>query len=322
MIKKIVKDWSGKVFVDGLDIFTEFGVFILDGEYKSLIQMPSFKKLSSTEWSEHDGIEVDLLSPQLSHRTLSIEFGLNNVRNIEDFICHLSDGAYHEFDFRELGRKFTLRLTQGNSVTSLYRLGKTKLTFSYDYPDEVLSLAGKTETSEVTQRGYAIDGIDLSEYGVWVLQGSDDSIRKTAQVRPALTTDVTTRSGVIYDAESVHFKAKDVTLKCLINAPSVGEFWKRWANLWRVLTSSGEHRFFFAALDKDFSCYYKSNAVSKFKVLRNGHVWCEFNIVLCFTGDGLRPLHQYRLLLTEDDDETFVVLEDGGTTISLRPNIL
>ena len=40
----------GKLFIDGLDAFSEYGIFVEQYGYKALVQMPSFKKLNSTEW--------------------------------------------------------------------------------------------------------------------------------------------------------------------------------------------------------------------------------------------------------------------------------
>ena len=55
--------WWAKLFIDGLDAFSEYGIFVEQYGYKALVQMPSFKKLSSTEWPEYDGEEVDLSAP-------------------------------------------------------------------------------------------------------------------------------------------------------------------------------------------------------------------------------------------------------------------
>lgn len=44
----------GKLFIDGLDAFSEYGIFVEQYGYKALVQMPSFKKLNSTEWPEYD----------------------------------------------------------------------------------------------------------------------------------------------------------------------------------------------------------------------------------------------------------------------------
>lgn len=64
----------GKLFIDGLDAFSEYGIFVEQYGYKALVQMPSFKKLNSTEWPEYDGEETDLSNPILDSKTFSIPF--------------------------------------------------------------------------------------------------------------------------------------------------------------------------------------------------------------------------------------------------------
>lgn len=76
---------QGKLLVDGEDAFLEYGIFVEQYGYKALIQMPSFKKLDSTEWPEFDGEEVDLTAPVLDTKTFNIQFCITNVRYAEDF---------------------------------------------------------------------------------------------------------------------------------------------------------------------------------------------------------------------------------------------
>lgn len=66
----------GKLFIDGLDAFSEYGIFVEQYGYKALVQMPSFKKLSSTEWPEYDGEEVDLSDPSLIAKHFRFRFAL------------------------------------------------------------------------------------------------------------------------------------------------------------------------------------------------------------------------------------------------------
>ena len=93
----------GKLFIDGLDAFSEYGIFVEQYGYKALVQMPSFKKLNSTEWPEYDGEETDLSNPILDSKTFSIPFCITDILSASDLFEVLSDGAYHIFDFAELG---------------------------------------------------------------------------------------------------------------------------------------------------------------------------------------------------------------------------
>lgn len=274
--------YSGKLFIDGVDAYTEYGVFVEQYGYKELIQMPPFKKLDVTEWPEYDGQEVDLIAPVLDSREIQIQFNIVNVRYAEDLFLTLSNGAYHDFNFSELKRSYRLRMVSNSSFTQHIRLGKLTITFADDFPFVPAADYYKDGASNVNQSGYAIDDVAFSQFGIFVLQGTDESVRKAAEVRKALTIDISTLAGLVYDTGDVHFKAKDVTLKLLINSSNVDEFWKRWNSLFTVLLRSGSRVFYFASLSTKYGCYYKSNKVTRFDVLRNGHVWCEFDVVLTF----------------------------------------
>ena len=91
----------GKLFIDGLDAFSEYGIFVEQYGYKALVQMPSFKKLSSTEWPEYDGEEVDLSAPLLDSKTFSIPFCITDILSASDLFEVLSDGSYQK-DFSGL----------------------------------------------------------------------------------------------------------------------------------------------------------------------------------------------------------------------------
>lgn len=307
--------YEGKLFIDEADAYTEYGVFVEQYGYKELIQMPSFKKLDTTDWPEYDGQEVDLISPVLDSRELQIQFDIVNVRYAEDLFLALSNGAYHDFRFAELKKTYRLRMVSNGSFSQNIRLGKLTITFADDFPVVPVADYYKAGVSDVNQSGYAIDDVDMAQFGAYVLNDTDESFRKAANVRKALTIDISSLAGLEYDATGVHFQTKDVTLKLLINANNIDEFWKRWDSLFAVLLQPEVRKFYLSALEAEYECYYKSNSVSKFDILRNGHVWCEFSVVITLT--TWRPLETWMYLATEDED--FVVTEDGTARILIRP---
>lgn len=305
---------KGRLFIDGLDAFTEYGVFVEQYGYKQLVQRPAFKKLTSTNWPEEDGEEVDLISPVLDTRTLQIQFCIRNVRYAEDLFDVLSNGAYHEFEFVDLQKTYKLRMSQNGSFSQFVKLGKLTLTFSDDFPEVPTGKPMKWGKSGIRQVGFEIDGVDMSQFGAYVLKGTDESIRKAPNTKDNLKIDSAAAAGVVYDDENVQFKTKDITLKLLIDAPSIGEFWARYDALFSVLMQPEERLFFYDALVEEYTCYYKQCSVQKFEILRNGKVWCEFDVTLTFT--SVRPVGQYMLLATEDYD--FATTEDGAKII-IRP---
>lgn len=305
---------KGRLYIDGTDAFDEYGVFVEQYGYKDIIQLPPFKNIDSTEWPEHDGEEYDLSAPVLDTKTFAISFCITDITSASDLFELLSDKSYHTFNFSEIGKTYKLRLVSNGSLSSRVHLGKLSLSFADDFPEPDQDTPYATGAEDVHQSGYELDGIDFSRFGVYVLDGSDDSILKAPNVRQNLTIDIKSVAGVSYDGENVFYEAKDVTLKLLIRAANVTVFWKRWNAFFTELLKPEERSLYLDKTVEEFDCFYKKNTVSKFDIMRNGRVWCEFSVVLTFT--NYRPIGNHALLATEDD--ALVLTEDGESNILLR----
>lgn len=306
---------TGRLYIDGADAFTEYGVFVEQYGYKGLVGMPAFKSISVTEWAEYDGEEPDLTAPVLDAKTVNISFCIRDVRKAEDLYATLCGGAYHTFKFTDLGDKeYKLRMKSTGSFSSLVYLGKISLSFSDDFPPEPTGEPYAAGESGVKQTGYKIDGVDFAQFGAYVTRGTDDSIRKSAEVRAALSVSPTDAAGVVYDEGATpRFKAKDVTLKLLIHASDIAEFWKRWDSLFAALTAAEARTLYFPKLAADYECYYKSCTVSKFEIVPAGRVWCEFNLVLRITAPTLSTT--YWLLISEAEE--YIVTETDEAAIMI-----
>ena len=270
------------LFIDGKDAFIEYGVFVEQYGYKQLIQFASFKKIDITDWPDENGSEADLTDPKLDTRSLQIQFCITNIRYAEDLFDKLSISAYHTFEFRQLGKSYKLRMTSNGTFKSFFKLGKLTLSFSDDFPIVPTGTHYALGKSGIRQIGIEIDGIDISQFGSFVLDGSEDNIRKAANMKDALKISSTSSAGVIFDASALRFKSKDVTLKLLIDAPSIAEFWNRYNGLFAVILQSGTRNFYYAQLGNEYECYYKNMSVSKFDILRSGKVWCEYSVSFVF----------------------------------------
>lgn len=316
----------GKLFIDGLDAFSEYGIFVEQYGYKALVQMPSFKKLSSTEWPEYDGEEVDLSAPLLDSKTFSIPFCITDILSASDLFEVLSDGSYHIFDFAELGKSYKLRLLTNPALSAKIQLGKITLNFADDFPpvyptdetdieslNEYNTLLNQapyaTAPAGFKQNGYEMDDVDFSHFGVYVLDGTDRNIQKAPNVRENLKVDVTNRPGVSYDGESVFYKAKDVAIKLFIYADNIAQFWERWYALFTALLKPELRKLYNDNSLEEYNCYYKSNAVTRFDIRRNGRVWCEFTVTLTFPDS--RPDGNYCVLATEDKEVVITEPEEG-----------
>lgn len=305
----------GKLFIDGVDAFTEYGVFVEQYGYKGVVQFPKFKTIETIEWDEYDGEEADLTNPVLDAKSVSIPFCITNVRFAEDLFASLCDKAYHTFEFSDLKREYRLRMTSVGSFSSLLKLGKLQLTFSDDFPPTPIAQPYELGQSGIKQLGYVIDGIDFSQFGSHILKGTDESIRKAPNIRPALNISHKTEAGLVYDEIAVpRFKAKDITVKLLIRCSDIDEFWKRYDSLFAVLTKNESRVLYFPKLDAEYECYYKSCNVQKFEITPSGRVWCEFDVVLrCISS---RPGTTYWVLIAEDG--SLIITEPEEAAILFR----
>lgn len=305
----------GSLYIDGKDAFEEFGAFVEEGDYKALFQMPAFKKADFNEWHEYDGAEYDLSAPVIDKRSLSLPFCVVDIRQFGDLLALLSDGSLHSFDFREIGLTARLRLSSNNSVKTLKRIGKVTLSFIQDKPTSPLFADYDYSSLLIKEQGYQIDGIDFGKVGVFVLEGTDESIIKAPNIRENLSRSIATKIGVEYDNSQVRFKTKDVTMKLLILGDDITQFKEIWAKLFALLLQERERTLYIDKFIEEYSCFYKSCTISKFKIIRhNRHVWCEFSLALTLT--DCRPARTDILLASED---FALITTEGGAYITLNP---
>lgn len=305
------------LFIDGRDAFVEYGVFVEQNGHKQIVQFPAYKKVDTTDWPDEDGIEVDLLEPILDTRNLQIQFCTTNIRYAEDLFDELSIGAYHTFEFRDIKKTLRLRMTQNGSFSSFVKLGKLTLTFADDFPEMPTGESMSLDKTGIRQIGFELDGFDMSQFGAYVLNGTEDSIRKAADIKDNLKISTKDRNGVLYDSSRVRFKSKDITLKLLIDADNIEDFWKHYNGLFAVMLQPDARTFYYSALGNEYDCYYKSMTVSRFEILHTGKVWCEFSVVM--TVINYRPVGQYMILAHEDSSLVEVKVDGAPATIRIRP---
>ena len=270
---------TGKLYIDGVDIYLLYGIFVTQNGYNELIAYPPLKTVESNDWQEDDGIEVDLSAPALDTRELTIRFAYHgNIGKFNSFIELLSDGAYHDFNFADIGRIYRLRLVSQSNMSRTCDLHVLALRFADDFPLSGYSYVAPL-SSLVPLKSYKIDEKNLSEYGVRILKGTDDEIAKSSEVKKNLLRNIKSENGVLYDGENVTFQTKDVKLNCLMMAGNLVEFWRNYNALLYDLVRPKERVLY--ANGKEYSCYYKSCNVVDFSPV--GKIWFHFSLVLVFT---------------------------------------
>ncbi len=304
----------GLTYIDDLDIFEHFGIFVAKGGYVGLAEYPKLKKPEENDWQEDDGIEVDLLSPKLDSKSFTIKFGVLDFEMIDSLLDLLSDGSYHEFRFNELNITKRLRLVSHSSNKVLIDLGNFSMKFADDFPLEGFVPTVLDDNGKVS--GFEIDDLDLfSVFNIQVLEGVRADLSKSPSVKENLIINTSTINGAIYDGESVTFQPKRAKLKCLyfVDIEKDGVWWwQDYYNFLSTLIQPGERQLYVEYQDNEHSCYYVSSKVKKFRIIGK-KVWCEFTLSLMLTA--------YRVgedLLLAAEDGSIIILEDEICGIDLN----
>lgn len=303
---------SGRFYIDGKDAFTEYGIYVQEGGYNELVAYPPLKAVTSNDWQEEDGIEPDLSEPTLNTK----EFSLKIVLSGKDyrwggFIELLSDKAYHTFDFREIGRSYSLRLVSNPNTDLATLLGFITIKLADDFPLSEYAYK-EPESSLYGSDNYELDGKPFSDYGVIVLDGTFDEIEKSPDVKTCLLRNIKKLNGALYDGEKVTYKAKDVKINCLMKAASLTELWRNYDALLYNLVQPEQRMLYSDETCYEYPCHYKSCSVSEF--YGSDKIWLKFTITLCFISFRLED--DEFVLATETRD--LVVTEDGEFAIDLR----
>jgi hypothetical protein len=305
---------DGRFFIDGENAYARYEVIVAEGGYGKLVSFPPLKKVASNDWHEDNGVEVDLSNPTLDAAEFSVKFYALDFPLADNFIFHLTDGAYHDFLFPEIGRAYRLRLVSQQGVKALGGIGEFTLQLANDFPMEGYRYEKPRADVPAPETGYLIDGVDLSAYGVTVLRGSLAEVVKSPAVKKNLLVSVDGERGAVYDSEAVTLQAKDVTLKCLMRAKTLGALWKNYDALLYNLVRPGERSLHvkYDGYEYEYPCYYSSASVEKF--MPDGYIWLEFSLTLTFTAFTLIA---QELLATEDG--AMVTTEDRvGYFIDVR----
>jgi hypothetical protein len=272
---------TGRLYIDGNDIYVNYGIYVTNAGYNELVSYPELKNIDFNDWHEEDGIEADLSAPRLDTKEFSIKFAYHGSNNMLDkFFRVLSDKAYHDFNFSEIDTVKKLRLVSEDNNSVYRNLRVFVLKFADDFPlnDYIYT---PPQSSIFGASKYQIDGIDLSQYGVAVLKDTIDSVLSTPQVKQNLLTNNNAHAGAIYDNSAVKYKHKDVKINCIMRANSLSELWRNYNALLYNLTLPNERILTIEQLEASYNFYYKNCNVERFAP--TGKIWIGFSLTLVFT---------------------------------------
>ena len=300
-----------KLYIDGNDAYEEYGVFLLDESYKNLVQYPQMKDVDYVDWPEENGIEPDLLNPVLAPKEgIVLSFACVRHPEQDNLFADLFNGAYHTFNFREIGVTAVLRLVEvaNLEITEPLATFTLSLTFDYDFVEDfdhyeglpsILSFHSNlmsfdsnlmlfTDYEElggghhinVKSYGFKIDGVDVSSFGILPLKGNYEEIARQDKVKENLTIVSKYIGGQTYDVANVRRSAREVSLSFLMRSSIPSMFWAQYKRFLTALVASGYRTLTYEGMTRKF--YYESQAVNYFSLCPDNSVWCEFTLNLCF----------------------------------------
>lgn len=290
---------TGRLYIAGLDAFTKYGVVPLS--YQGPVTWPALKPPEITEWPEEDGIRPDLTAPKIASREFDLQLGSASVSpNIGQLILDLSTPGYKTFNFAEIGLYLSIRMVGEPQYTRFKNTRVLSIRMALDSPLEGISY-NEPGIAGVPEQGYQLDGSDLSYYGIRILQGTRDSFEKAPDTKAGLLIDEPSIDGMLWDqAQSIYFKSKPLTLKCLLATATVADFWPSYNALLLDLTKPGERVIISDTEQSAFDCYYNDSQIDRFEKTPSGGIWCEFTINLIAT--RTRPTTDLILWTTQKNE--------------------
>ena len=273
---------TGQATIDGSDIYTTYGITILENGYNALVNYPPMKTPESNDWQELNGVEVDLTAPKLNTHECTLLFVATSKANIDSFVAALATGSYHTFVINEIGQSYSLRLISQSNRQVTGTMETFSLSFADDYPLSGYSYVAPAFAGvAIAQTGYTLDGKSLADYGVYVMEGSEAEIRKSATVKTNLTRNIKAEAGAYYEPTTVTVAQQQVAVKLTLLATTLTAFWKNYKALLYDLSKVGV-RPFASATGGSHSCYYVGANVSKFSPT-GARIYCDFTLTLMFT---------------------------------------
>lgn len=271
---------EGQTYIDNIDIYTQYGVWITKDGYNDLLLFPDLIEPEKNIWNEEDGIEVDLEHPILNAKEVIIPFAAGDpLPDTEEFIRFLSRPGYRILRIPSLGKEWELRLLAQTANKTYPGANLFSLRFADDSSPRVeiyepaagggISLPGSP---------YSIDGQPFDKYGI-VVESGRDSLLQMAAVKQNLTQQFSTIDGRMYDVGQLRFNSKEVTFKCCFITASMELFWQCYTAFFNDLIQPKERQLHYNSTGKSYPCYYKQT--SGFRMLHNnGRVVAEFSLTL------------------------------------------
>lgn len=293
---------TGYCYIDGVDIYNEFGVFISGDGYDELLSFPAMKEPDKNDWPEEHGIEVDLTEPRLQAREVKVDFAFTRGFGWRPFYYFLAGTGYRGIEIPGLGRSWSLRVSEMPELESYDGVSLFSVKFIEDSP--AIPSGYPTANADIGfPCAVSIDGKPLDKYGIIITSGLDD-LDRAPKMKKALTRTSLLMNGQEYDAGFVRYAEKEVTFGCCLDAVQMAVFWNLHDALFGDLLQPGTRTIGYNG--KNYQAFYRKTGNWKFHA-HAGEVVCEFDLTLCFPAFVIN--NEVYLLASEQGE--LIVTEDG-----------
>lgn len=268
---------TGKVRINGVDVKSAYGAYVVDGGYVDIPCLPSMKEPPINNWYEYDGIEIDLESPCCEPLELDVVMMMNGtLEKLDSFMSMLKSERYHTVEFVDIERTVRMRFVSVSARGLASGLFRITLSLSDDNPLEGLERNSQTPSSVST--GLLIDGNDISDYfmflvgsvdGLWPdVEAKDNELHSSGYENGEKHfegDDTMPASQVMYD---------DIRFTAMMKSRTFSSFWNRRDMLALDLFKPGEREISYQG--RKMKAYYKGCRSLSFSYC--DRIWWTFEL--------------------------------------------
>lgn len=266
---------TGTCYIDGKDIYIQFGVIITQGGYNDFLTFPAIQEPDKTDWAEENGIEVDLSEVILQPREINVSFAVIAGQNWRGFYEMLAVPGYRKIEIPALEKSWTLRVVEMPAFEDFFDGSLFEIKFIEDIPARVTSYPA-ANTDIGLPCVLSLDGKTLDKYGIVVEAGLSE-LQRRPNLKHALTRTSSLVNGQVYDTRFVRFAEKEVTFNCCFISIQIVDFWQLYNAFFGDLTKPGLRTL--SLYEKSYEAYYRKSG--NFDLIINpGEVFCHFDVTL------------------------------------------
>lgn len=270
---------TGRVIIDGVDVKSTYGAYVVDGGLVDVPCIPSMKSPDINDWYEHNGIEADLESPRCESAGYDVVFMMNGtLEQLESFMSFLRSSRHHSFEFQDIQRTVRLRLVSAHASGISVGLFKITLVLSDDAPLKNLHYNEINASSKAT--GLLLDGKDLCSYFL-LLNGSVDDLFPEMKLKENKLHESDYTNGEIHSEGVATYERDDISFTAIMRSKSINSFWKLRDNLAIDLFKTGERTISYKG--RTMRAYYKDCRSVSFSYYST--IWWTFVLTFGYIGE-------------------------------------